>query len=76
MVSAAVLLSLLLSSVAHAAVSYTYDQLGRVVTAFYSNGLCIVYTYDANGNRTAIANVTSSSPVWGTGVSGCFPWTP
>jgi hypothetical protein len=40
---------------------------------------CIVYTYDANGNRTSQSITTSGgalSPVWGTGVWGCFVWTP
>lgn len=33
-------------------VSYTYDTLGRLTQASYSNGTVIVYTYDASGNRT------------------------
>jgi YD repeat-containing protein len=33
-------------------VSYTYDALGRLTRAAYSNGTVIVYTYDATGNRT------------------------
>jgi uncharacterized protein RhaS with RHS repeats len=64
---------------AHASVSYGYDALGRVTTALYDNGLCIVYAYDANGNRTSQTNTISStpeSPVWGTGTWGCFIWTP
>lgn len=63
---------------ATASVTYTYDQLGRVTTALYDNGTCTAYTYDANGNRTAQSFVTSgtpASPVWGSGVWGCFPWT-
>ena len=58
-------------------VQYTYDPLGRVTTASYDNGTCIAYTYDANGNRTAQTFTTSgtpASPVWGSGVWGCFPW--
>lgn len=60
-------------------VQYTYDQLGRVTTALYGNGVCVIYTYDANGNRTAQTNTAASgpaTPTWGTGVWGCFPWTP
>lgn len=59
-------------------VKYTYDPLGRVTTALYDNGTCIAYTYDANGNRTAQSFTTSgtpASPIWGSGVWGCFPWT-
>ena len=33
-------------------VSYTYDALGRVLTAVYSSGASVTYTYDAAGNRT------------------------
>ncbi|WP_217999680.1 RHS repeat domain-containing protein [Thauera butanivorans] len=41
-------------------VSYTYDQLGRVKTATYSNGVVITYTYDAAGNR--VSQVTTGVP--------------
>lgn len=41
-------------------VSYTYDNLGRLVKATYSNGTVITYTYDAAGNRTAV--VTTGAP--------------
>jgi YD repeat-containing protein len=60
-------------------ISYTYDMLGRVTTALYDNGACIAYAYDANGNRTSVTITVSGSPVspvWGTGVWGCFSWTP
>ncbi len=59
-------------------VVYTYDQLGRVTTGLYDNGLCIAYSYDSNGNRTAQANTISAAPetpTWGTGTWGCFNWT-
>lgn len=62
-----------------ASVSYGYDQLGRVTSALYDNGLCIAYSYDQNGNRTAQTNTISGTPelaVWGSGVWGCFVWTP
>ena len=58
---------------------YTYDQLGRLTTAFYDNGVCVAYAYDANGNRTSQINTlggTPASPIWGSGVWGCFSWTP
>lgn len=41
-------------------VSYTYDTLGRLTRAAYSNGTVIVYTYDATGNRTT--QVTTGAP--------------
>lgn len=34
-------------------VTYTYDSLGRLTQATYSNGVVIVYVYDAAGNRTS-----------------------
>jgi YD repeat-containing protein len=67
------------SSPASASVSYTYDPLGRVTTALYDNGLCVAYSYDANGNRTSQNNTISTpatTPIWGAGVWGCFSWTP
>ncbi|AQQ37259.1 hypothetical protein A8E95_12180 [Burkholderia cenocepacia] len=49
---------------AHSAgtVDYTYDALGRLVKAVYSDGAkttTVTYNYDAAGNRTS---VTSNSP--------------
>jgi hypothetical protein len=58
-------------------VKYTYDLSGRVTTALYDNGMCIVYTYDAAGNRTAQTSTSwGTPPAWGSGVWGCFVWTP
>ncbi|MQA65948.1 MAG: hypothetical protein GEU76_08610 [Alphaproteobacteria bacterium] len=71
-------LFLLISESMSASVSYTYDELGRVRTALYDNGLCVAYAYDANGNRTSQSNTISTAaetPYWGAGVWGCFPWT-
>lgn len=57
---------------ANGSVAYTYDSLGRVTTASYDTGVCIIYTYDANGNRLSeTINVTASGS---TGVWGCFNW--
>ena len=36
---------------ANGSVVYTYDALGRVSTASYDTGVCIIYTYEAAGNR-------------------------
>jgi hypothetical protein len=77
----AILVSLTISSATQAdsSVSYGYDQLGRVTSAAYDNGLCVVYTYDANGNRTAQSysmSSASASQNWGSGVWGCYlKWT-
>lgn len=75
-----VTLCILYSDKVRASIVYTYDQLGRVTTAVYDNGLCIAYSYDANGNRTAQSNTlsggSSGNPAWGSGTWGCFNWTP
>ena len=34
-----------------ASITYTYDNLGRIIQVTYSNGRVITYTYDAAGNR-------------------------
>jgi YD repeat-containing protein len=53
-------------------VTYSYDALGRIATASYDTGVCIAYTYDANGNRTAQKILVTSAS--STGVWGCFNW--
>jgi YD repeat-containing protein len=71
-----VFLGIVNAAASTASVQYTYDQFGRVTTAQYDNGTCVAYTYDANGNRTAqTTSDTPASPVWGSGVWGCRPWT-
>jgi YD repeat-containing protein len=42
------------------AATYQYDSLGRVTQVNYSNGVVLVYTYDAAGNRTSV--VVSGAP--------------
>ena|ERR1700720_623186 len=53
---------------AHAAngsVAYTYDALGRVSTASYDTGVIVLYTYDANGNRTQqVIDVNTTGLTW------------
>jgi len=65
------------ATAANGSVAYTYDALGRVTTASYDTGVCVIYTYDANGNRLSqTVNVnTGGTPTWGTGIWGCFHWT-
>lgn len=45
------------AALAQQSITYTYDALGRVLTATYtggpSDGLIVTYTYDAAGNRTS-----------------------
>lgn len=61
---------------ANNSVSYTYDIVGRLTTAAYDNGMCISYSYDANGNRTSQTNSTASTDlVWGQSLWGCSKWT-
>lgn len=54
---------------ANGSVTYTYDALGRLTTAFYDTNVCITYGYDANGNRTSQSVLTSPGGRW-----GCFTW--
>lgn len=57
---------------ANGSVAYTYDALGRVTTASYDTGVCVIYTYDANGNR--LSETISVTAAGATGVWGCFNW--
>jgi YD repeat-containing protein len=73
------LLAAMSADAATASTSYTYDLVGRVTSALYDNGVCVVYAYDVNGNRTSQTNTvggTPTSPIWGSGTWGCFLWTP
>jgi hypothetical protein len=42
------------------ATAYTYDELGRVRSASYSNGSTTNYTYDAAGNRTQVVHFNNN----------------
>jgi uncharacterized protein RhaS with RHS repeats len=57
---------------ANGSVAYTYDALGRVTTASYDTGVCIIYSYDPNGNR--LSETINVSTAGATGVWGCFNW--
>jgi YD repeat-containing protein len=76
LVAALFLLGVFVPDRTNASSSYTYDQIGRLTTALYDNGLCIGYAYDANGNRTSLISSSPQSAVWGSGSWGCFSWTP
>ncbi|MCP5433501.1 MAG: RHS repeat protein [Alphaproteobacteria bacterium] len=45
-------------------VSYTYESLGRLTSATYSDGRVIEYSYDPAGNRTEVVKtgVTNAAP--------------
>ncbi len=79
------LLVLLVSSIAYfypnaaeASTSYLYDPTGRLTTVIYDNGVCVTYSYDADGNRTSskVATNAAISLTWGAGLWGCTTWTP
>jgi YD repeat-containing protein len=59
-VGVAALSYLAIMAAAHAGVTYTYDDLGRLTTAAYDNNKTITYTYDPAGNRTQVA--TANTP--------------
>jgi YD repeat-containing protein len=53
-------LALAVAPAANAAITYTYDTLGRLVRVDYGGGNYVVYQYDAAGNRTAIGNSSTN----------------
>lgn len=48
-------------------IQYSYDALGRVVSAVYPDGTTIIYTYDKNGNMTFGGQKTEESSQQDTG---------
>ena len=42
--------------------TYTYDDLNRLTSVTYSNGVTVSYTYDALGNRTSKKVTGASAP--------------
>ena len=49
------------------AIEYTYDQLNRLSTITYDNGITVTYTYDQWGNRKTQTNTGSSAKSGETG---------
>jgi hypothetical protein len=71
--------ALSIPSTAHDIASRAMKQVRGTIGAISSDDPCIVYTYDANGNRqTQMITVSGGgmTPTWGTGTWGCFKWTP
>ncbi len=59
---------------ANGSVTYAYDALGRILSESYDTGVVIVYTYDANGNRTSQTinvNTTTGPLCWDTTSGSC-----
>jgi YD repeat-containing protein len=59
--------------------TYAYDQAGRIAAILFSDGTCVANTYDAQGNKTSTTITKADTPemsVWGSGVWGCFKWSP
>jgi len=57
---------------ANGSVTYTYDALGRVASASYDTGVIVIYTYDANGNRTQqVINVNTATLTWTATATPC-----
>lgn len=57
---------------ANGSVLYTYDALGRIITATYDTGVIVIYTYDSNGNRLSqTINVNTSTLTWTATATPC-----
>ena len=56
-----VALAMLPGLTSSASTSYVYDNLGRIWTVTYDNGLQVTYSYDAAGNRTSVVTQTGTN---------------
>jgi YD repeat-containing protein len=63
---------------ATAATTYLYDLVGRLTVIRYDNGVCVAYSYDADGDRTSSSTaLNATGPLeWGASAWGCKTWTP
>ncbi len=76
--SAGALLSLTATTALAAEDRYGYDELGRLSSVRYEDGLCAIYTYDANGNLTRrIREAAPLAPptLWNGADWNDFNWT-
>lgn len=56
---------------ANGSVVYTYDALGRILSASYDTNVIVYYAYDANCNRTQqVINVNTQSLCLGSSAHG------
>lgn len=55
---------------------YSYDRDGRLTTDLVQGTTCLIYAYDANGNRisTAVVDKVSSTSAWGQSNWDSFNW--
>lgn len=71
-------LALVLPTSAQASALLLFGPLGAQSSVFLlgSGSLCVGFTYDVNGNRTAqtVSTIGSGSVLWGAGTYGCFVW--
>lgn len=56
---------------------YSYDHDGRLSTGLVGGTSCLIYAYDANGNRSssAVVDTVSSPSAWGQANWGSFNWS-
>jgi YD repeat-containing protein len=64
---------------ANATTTYLYDPAGRLTVIMYDNGVCIAYSYDADGERISEKTFGAGAGVgplkWGGGNWGCTSWS-
>jgi YD repeat-containing protein len=57
---------------ANGSVLYTYDALGRIITATYDTGVIVIYIYDSNRNRLSqTINVNTATFTWTATANPC-----
>ena len=71
LIFAVIVLATVSAGPVHAAsTTYTYDPLGRVISATYPNGSAVAYAYDGAGNRTQVSNMAITTAALGPVVVG------
>lgn len=76
--SVLIAISLATPSYTSAADQYGYDALGRISSVRYEDGLCVIYSYDRNGNiirQIANAAPLETSMLWGSDNWTNFAWS-
>lgn len=64
-------------AVASPADLYITSASSELIMLISSSAMCLVYTYDANGNRISLSTfpLDASGATWGSSTFGCFNWT-